>query len=91
MPNDFIECPITPTTGTEYLYDKPYEDNKIVRVAGPFTVESLSPHRTLGVDENDELIDPMEVRERPDDYAHLPSGGSTPDRLRRSASHHLGS
>ena len=28
-----------------------------MRVAGPFTVESLSPHRTLGVDENDELID----------------------------------
>ena len=27
----------------EYLYDKPYEDNKRVRVAGPFTVESLSP------------------------------------------------
>jgi adenine-specific DNA-methyltransferase len=75
MPNDFIECPITPTTGIEYLYDKPYEDNKIVRVAGPFTVESLSPHRTLGVDENDELIDPMEVRERPDDYAHLPEFG----------------
>ena len=28
-----------------------------MRVAGPFTVESLSPHRLLGVDENDELID----------------------------------
>ncbi len=28
-----------------------------MRVAGPFTVESLSPHRVLGVDENDELID----------------------------------
>ena len=41
----------------EYLYDKPYTDNKKVRVAGPFTVESLSPHRVLGVDENDELID----------------------------------
>jgi len=41
----------------EYLYDKPYEDKKKVRVAGPFTVESLSPHRVLGVDENDELID----------------------------------
>ena len=41
----------------EYLYDKPYVDNKKVRVAGPFTVESLSPHRVLGVDENDELID----------------------------------
>jgi adenine-specific DNA-methyltransferase len=31
----------------EVLYDKPYEDNKKVRVAGPFTVESLSPHRSL--------------------------------------------
>ncbi|MCY4110207.1 MAG: DNA methyltransferase, partial [Chloroflexi bacterium] len=41
----------------EYLYDKPYEDRKAVRVAGPFTVESLSPHRLLAVDENDELID----------------------------------
>ncbi len=43
----------------EYLYDKPYPDNKKVRVAGPFTVESLSPHRMLGVDENDELIDTL--------------------------------
>jgi len=41
----------------EFLYDKPYEDKKRVRVAGPFTVESLSPHRMLGVDEDDELID----------------------------------
>ena len=41
----------------EYLYDRPYDDRGIVRVAGPFTVESLAPHRTLGVDENDELID----------------------------------
>lgn len=40
----------------EYLYDKPYPDPKKVRVAGPFTVESLSPHRVLGVDEDDELI-----------------------------------
>ncbi len=31
----------------ELLYDKPYEDTKKVRVAGPFTVESLSPHRSL--------------------------------------------
>ncbi len=43
----------------EFLYDKPYSDNKKVRVAGPFTVESLSPHRVLGVDENDELIDTL--------------------------------
>ena len=31
-------------------------------MAGPFTVESLSPHRTLGVDENDELIDPFAAK-----------------------------
>jgi adenine-specific DNA-methyltransferase len=43
----------------ESLYDKPYDDRKRVRVAGPFTVESLSPHRVLGVDENDELIDTL--------------------------------
>lgn len=48
----------------EYLYDKPYEDNKKVRVAGPFTVESLSPHRVLGLDEEDELI----VGERREGY-----------------------
>jgi len=41
----------------ECLYDRPFDDKKTVRVAGPFTVESLSPHRVLGVDENDELID----------------------------------
>jgi adenine-specific DNA-methyltransferase len=40
----------------EYLYDKPYEDNKRVRVAGPFTVESLSPHRVLSVGADDELL-----------------------------------
>lgn len=31
----------------ELLYNQPYEDNRKVRVAGPFTVESLSPHRSL--------------------------------------------
>ena len=41
----------------EYLYDKPYEDRSKVRVAGPFTVESISPHRTLEVDENGGTFD----------------------------------
>jgi adenine-specific DNA-methyltransferase len=31
----------------EVLYDKPYEDKSKARVSGPFTVESLSPHRSL--------------------------------------------
>ena len=52
-----IKASIVAKAEFEYLYDKPYENKKAVRVAGPFTVESLSPHRTLGVDENDELID----------------------------------
>lgn len=52
-----IDSSIAAKADFEYLYDKPYEDKNIIRVAGPFTVESLSPHRVLGVDENDELID----------------------------------
>ncbi len=55
-----IDASIAAKAEFEYLYDKPYPDNKKVRVAGPFTVESLSPHRMLGVDENDELIDPAQ-------------------------------
>lgn len=53
-----IDASIAAKAEYEYLYDKPYEDKKKVRVAGPFTVESISPHRALIVDENDELIDP---------------------------------
>ena len=53
-----IDASIAAKAEFEYLYDKPYDDKKKVRVAGPFTVESLSPHRMLGVDENDDLIDP---------------------------------
>ena len=52
-----IDASIAAKADFEYLYDKPYEDRSIVRVAGPFTVESLAPHRTLGVGESDELID----------------------------------
>ena len=54
-----IDASIAAKADFEYLYDKPYEDKSKVRVAGPFTVESVSPHRVLGVDENDELIDPQ--------------------------------
>ena len=52
-----IDASIAAKADYEYLYDKPYQDRKKVRVAGPFTVESISPHRALGFDENDELID----------------------------------
>ena len=61
-----IDASIAAKADYEYLYDKPYEDKSKVRVAGPFTVESLSPHRVLGVDENDELIDPQSKKESRD-------------------------
>ena len=51
-----IDASIAAKADHEYLYDKPYTDNARIRVAGPFTVESLAPHRMLAVDENDELF-----------------------------------
>jgi adenine-specific DNA-methyltransferase len=51
-----IDQSIAQKADIEYLYDKPYEDNKKVRVAGPFTVESLSPHRILAVDDDDDVL-----------------------------------
>ena len=50
-----IDASIAARADYEVLYDKPYEDNGRVRVAGPFTVESLSPHRTLPVDEDGDV------------------------------------
>ena len=52
-----IDASIAAKADYEYLYDKPYTDNSKVRVAGPFTVESISPHRVLGMDENGDIID----------------------------------
>ena len=51
-----IDASIAAKADSEYLYDKPCQDNRKVRVAGPFTVESLSPHRMLAVDENDDIV-----------------------------------
>ena len=45
-----IDDSIARRADVELLYDKPYEDNKKIRVCGPFTVESLSPHRVLATD-----------------------------------------
>jgi adenine-specific DNA-methyltransferase len=47
MSRDDIDAAIARHAETETLFDRPYEDRKIVRVSGPFTVESLSPHRVL--------------------------------------------
>ena len=64
-----IDASIAAKAEFEHLYDKPYEDRKVVRVAGPFTVESLSPHRMVSFDENDELLDPIAPRSTRSDSA----------------------
>ncbi len=53
-----IDASIAARADVEYLYDRPCVDGRRVRVAGPFTVESLSPHRSLALDEHDGLLDP---------------------------------
>jgi adenine-specific DNA-methyltransferase len=57
-----IDASIAARADVEFLYDKPYIDNSRVRVAGPFTVESLSPHRVLPASE-DELIGDIDAAE----------------------------
>ncbi len=58
-----IDASIAAKADTEYLYDQPYDDKGRVRVAGPFTVESLSPHRVAAVDVDDSLFDELEASE----------------------------
>jgi adenine-specific DNA-methyltransferase len=47
MSPEEIDTTIQRHADYELLYGKPYEDTKRVRVTGPFSVESLSPHRSL--------------------------------------------
>jgi adenine-specific DNA-methyltransferase len=51
-----IDASIAHNAEIEYLVDRPYEDRGKVRVAGAFTVESLSPHRVLSAEEEDALL-----------------------------------
>ncbi|ESX79382.1 site-specific DNA-methyltransferase [Mesorhizobium sp. LSHC414A00] len=65
-----IDAAIVANAETEYLVDKPVELKGTVRVAGPFTVDSLSPHRVLPADEDDPML-----------LASLEEDGPTPNRL----------
>lgn len=55
MTRDEIDAAIKRHADFELLYDQPFEDKSRVRVAGPFTVESLSPHRSVSFSEADDL------------------------------------
>lgn len=52
-----VDASIEANAEFKLRYDKPYTDKSCVRVSGPFTVESISPHRVMAFDENDELFD----------------------------------
>lgn len=65
MTRDEIDWAIRRYADYELLYDKPYEDKGRVRVAGPLTVESLSPHRSLSFDDADAFREqPTETDDR---------------------------
>jgi len=51
-----IDASIARHADTEYLHDRPYTKRNTVRVTGPFTVESLSPHRVLPAGEDDATL-----------------------------------
>jgi adenine-specific DNA-methyltransferase len=62
-----IDASIAARADVEYLYDKPYTDPARVRVSGPFTVESLSPHRVIPASDYDlfETLDAAEGKRSP--------------------------
>ena len=65
-----IDASIARSADTEYLYDKPYEDKKRVRVAGPFTVESIAPVRSLVSEADGTLTDPAMKLAKDVDYGN---------------------
>jgi adenine-specific DNA-methyltransferase len=56
---------------TELLYDQPEEDRKRVRVSGPFTVESLSPHRVLAASEERPASEAQGQQETADGFVSM--------------------
>lgn len=56
-----IDASIARNADVEMLYDRPYKARGVVRVAGPFTVESLSPHRVLPLGEDPYLAELLEA------------------------------
>ena len=65
---------------SETLYDQPYADSKRVRVTGPFTVDSLSPHLVLDPSDTEETAPTPVSSDTSQDYhqhilEHLKTAG----------------
>ena len=72
MTRQQIDAAIARHADTETLFDQPYEDKKTVRVSGPFTVESLSPHRVLSTaDEDMDGVVSRQEAQREQDFAAM--------------------
>ena len=80
MTREEIDASIARHAETETLFDRPYQDTKIVRVSGPFTVESLSPHR-VNVDGPEDLSEAEAIPAAVDAGRFV---GSILDNLRRA-------
>lgn len=69
---DEINKSVVKKSDYDYLYSAPYYDKNVVRVAGPFTLESISPHRALAVDEDDNVQTDLESGvSDPSDFAGM--------------------
>jgi adenine-specific DNA-methyltransferase len=72
MTRSQIDDAIARHADAETLYDQPYEDNKRVRVCGPFSVESLSPHRMLSTgDDNQDSTETEQEARKQQDFATM--------------------
>jgi Adenine specific DNA methylase Mod len=88
-----IDASIARAADVEMLYDRPYEDRTKVRVAGPFTVESLSPHRVV-TSRDDTLADELAAAEGtlqpgPKNVPAADFGAMVLDHLRSAGVHSL--
>ncbi|RWD54295.1 MAG: site-specific DNA-methyltransferase [Mesorhizobium sp.] len=86
-----IDEAIAQAADVELLYDRPFEDKSRVRVAGPFTVESLSPHR-VATSRDDSLSDDLAAAEgrlqrNPANMPEVDFGAMVLDHLRSAGVH----
>ena len=58
-----VEAAATRHAETEQLHDQPYENARRTRVTGPFTVESLSPHRAVATEAEAPASEAQQVKQ----------------------------
>ena len=71
MKRDAINKAVARQAEQETLFDQPFEDNGRIRVSGPFTVESLSPHRVFATDADEPESEAEATRESSADFATM--------------------